>query len=112
MRNAHLGEELTLYWPSKFVHPFCHLMTMGEKFRGFKGNGFILKFGLCLSVLPLMHFIFIMLCMVEYIEETLPRLSLTMYAMKFKFITRAYIVGEFALYMLVLLTSLALVVVV
>ena len=30
---------------------------------------------------------------------------------KFKFITRAYIVGEFALYMLVLLTSLALVVV-
>ena len=36
---------------------------------------------------------------------------MTMYAMKFKFITRAYIVGEFALYMLVLLTSLALVVV-
>ena len=34
-----------------------------------------------------------------------------MYAMKFKFITHAYIVGEFALYMLVLLTSLALVVV-
>ena len=34
-----------------------------------------------------------------------------MYAMEFKFITRAYIVGEFALYMLVLLTSLALVVV-
>ena len=34
-----------------------------------------------------------------------------MYAMKFKIITRAYIVGEFALYMLVLLTSHALVVV-
>ena len=33
-----------------------------------------------------------------------------MYAMKLKFITHAYIVGEFALYMLVLLTSLALVV--
>jgi len=30
-----------------------------------------------------------------------------MYAMKFKFITHAYIVGEFALYILVLLTSLA-----
>ena len=34
-----------------------------------------------------------------------------MYAMKFKFVTRTYIVEEFALYMLVLLTSLALVVV-
>ena len=34
-----------------------------------------------------------------------------MHAMKFKFITHAYIMGEFALYMLVLLTSLALVVV-
>jgi hypothetical protein len=30
---------------------------------------------------------------------------LTMYAMKFKFITCAYIVGEFALYILVVLTS-------
>ena len=46
---------------------------MGDKFRGFKGNGFILKFGLCLSVLPLMHSIFIMSCMVEYIVETLPK---------------------------------------
>ena len=34
-----------------------------------------------------------------------------MYAMKFKIITRAYIVGEFVLYMLVLLTFPALVVV-
>ena len=34
-----------------------------------------------------------------------------MYAIKFKIITRAYIVGEFALYMLVLLTSPTLVVV-
>jgi hypothetical protein len=34
-----------------------------------------------------------------------------MYAMKFKFITRAYIVGEFALYILVVLTWLAFVVV-
>jgi hypothetical protein len=34
-----------------------------------------------------------------------------MYAMKFKFITRAYIVGEFALYIVVVLTSLSLVVV-
>ena len=49
---------------------------MGEKLRGFKGNGFILKFGLCLTVLPLMHFIFIMLCMVEYIVETLPKVKL------------------------------------
>jgi hypothetical protein len=46
-------------------------------------------------------------CMVEYIEET-P--SLVIYAMKFKFITRAYIMGEFALYILVLLTSHAFVV--
>ena len=36
---------------------------------------------------------------------------MTIYAFKFKSITRAYIVGEFALYMLVLLTSLAFVVV-
>jgi len=34
-----------------------------------------------------------------------------MYVMKFKFITRAYIVGEFALYIMVLLTSPSLVVV-
>ena len=84
---------------------------MGEKFRGFKGNGFILKFGLCLSVLPLMHSICIMPCMVEYIVETLPKLNLDNVCNEFMFITRAYIVGEFALYMLVLLTSLALVIV-
>jgi hypothetical protein len=40
MRNAHLGEELILYWPYKFLHPFWQLLPMGEKFRGFKGNGF------------------------------------------------------------------------
>jgi hypothetical protein len=34
-----------------------------------------------------------------------------MYAMKFNFITRAYIVGEFALYILVALTSTIFVVV-
>ena len=49
----------------------------------------------------------LMIRIVEYIVETLPKV----YARKFKFITRVYIVGEFALYMLVLLTSLALVVV-
>ena len=78
----------------------------------FASHGFILKFGLCLSVLPLMHPIFIMPCMVEYIVETLPKLNLDNVCNEFMFITRAYIVGEFALYMLVLLTSLALVVVV
>ena len=50
MSNAHLGEELILYWPFKLIYPFWHLMPMGEKFRGFKGNGFILKIGLFLSV--------------------------------------------------------------
>jgi hypothetical protein len=35
---------------SKFLHPFWYLLSMGEKFRGFKGNGFILKIGLFLSV--------------------------------------------------------------
>ena len=54
----------------------------------------------------------LMLCMVEYIVETLPKLNLDNVCNEFMFITRAYIVGEFALYMLVLLTSLALVVVV
>jgi hypothetical protein len=34
-----------------------------------------------------------------------------MYAMKFKFITRAYIVGDFGLYILVVLTSIIFVVV-
>ena len=65
-----------------------------------------------LKCLPLMHSIFIMSCMVEYIVETLPKLNLDNVCNEFMFITRAYIVGEFALYMLVLLTSLALVVVV
>ena len=59
-----------------------------------------------------MHFIFIMSCMVEYIVETLPKLNLDNVCNEFMFIIRAYIVGEFALYILVLLTSLALVVVV
>ena len=86
---------------------------MGEKFRGFKGNGFILKFGLCLSVLPLMHSIFICLAWLYiYIVETVPKVNLDNVCNEFMFITCAYIVGEFALYMLVLLTSLALVVVV
>ena len=31
-------------------HPFWHLLPMGEKFRGFKGNDFILKIGLFSSV--------------------------------------------------------------
>jgi hypothetical protein len=39
MRNAYIGEELILYWPSKFLHPFWQSLPMGEKFRGFKGNG-------------------------------------------------------------------------
>ena len=36
----------------------------------------MLKCGFCLSVLPLMHSIFVMSCMVEYIVETLPKLNL------------------------------------
>ena len=47
-----------------------------------------------------------------YIVETVPKVNLDNVCNEFMFITRAYIVGEFALYMLVLLTSLALVVVV
>ena len=58
-----------------------------------------------------MHSIFTMSCMVKYIMETLPKLNLDNVRNEFMFITHAYIVGEFALYMLVILTSLALVVV-
>ena len=77
MSNAHLGEELILYWPFKLFYPFWHLMPMGEKFRGFKGNGFILKFGLCLSVFASHAFhLYLMFCMVEYIVETLPKVML------------------------------------
>jgi hypothetical protein len=47
--------------------------------------------------------------MVEYIVETLPKVKLDNVCMKFKFITRAYIVGE-ALYMFVLHKLLAFVV--
>ena len=42
--------------------------------------------------------------------ETVPKVDLDNVCNEFRFITRAYIVGEFALYMLVLLISLALVV--
>jgi len=49
MRNAHVLEELTLYWPSKFFCPFWQWMPMGEKFGGFKGIGSY-AFGLCLSI--------------------------------------------------------------
>ena len=52
-----------------------------------------------------------MFCMVDYILETLPKLNLDNVYNEFMLITRAYIVGKFALNMLVLLTSLALVVV-
>ena len=47
-----------------------------------------------------------------YIVEIVPKVNLDNVCNEFMFITRAYIVGEFALYILVLLTSLALVVVV
>jgi hypothetical protein len=60
MRNAHVGEELILYWPSNFFFThFGNWCQWGRSFGGFKGNGFILKFGLCLSVLPSMHSIFV-----------------------------------------------------
>jgi hypothetical protein len=35
---------------SKFLHPFWYVLSMGEKFRGFKGNGFIINIDLFLSV--------------------------------------------------------------
>jgi hypothetical protein len=46
------------------------------------------------------------------IVEIVPKVNLNNVYNEFMFITRAYILGEFVLYMLVLLTSLALVVVV
>jgi hypothetical protein len=60
MRNARLGEKLILYWPPIVRHPFYHLLTMAEKFRGLR-NGFILEFGLCLNVFPVMHSTFYVL---------------------------------------------------
>jgi hypothetical protein len=39
LRIAHLTEELSLYWPSKFFRPFRQLVPMGEKFRGFWRSG-------------------------------------------------------------------------
>ena len=48
-----------------------------------------------------MHSICIMPCMVEYIVETLPKLNLDNVCNEFMFTTRAYIVGEFALYIMV-----------
>jgi hypothetical protein len=62
---AHIMEELSLYWHSKFFCPFQQLVPMGEKFQGFKGN-WVLCFGFVLKHLRFM------LCMVEYIEETPP----------------------------------------
>jgi hypothetical protein len=50
MRNAHLGEELILYCPSKFLHPFWQSLPMGRSLEGLREMVFILKFGLCLSV--------------------------------------------------------------
>ena len=60
-----------------------------------------------------MHFIFIMFCMVEYIVETLPKVMLDNVCNEIQVHhTCIYCVwGGVALYMLVLLTSLALVVV-
>jgi hypothetical protein len=63
--NAHLEEELSLYWPSKHFCPFWQWMPIGEKFWGFEGN-WALCFGFVLKHLPCMLF------MVEYIVETPP----------------------------------------
>ena len=40
LRNAHLMEELILYWLSKILLSFRQWIPMGEKFRGFKGIWF------------------------------------------------------------------------
>jgi hypothetical protein len=63
MRNAHQMEELTLYRPSKSFHPFRKLVPTGEKFSRVLWS-LLLCFCFVLKHLPLM------LCMVEYLEET------------------------------------------
>ena len=62
----------------------------------------------CLSCIPYLY----VLHGCIYIVETIPKVNLDNVCNELMFITRAYIVGEFALYLLVLLTSLASVVVV
>ena len=46
----HILARSSYYIGSQYFRPFRQLLTMGEKFRGFKGNGFMLKVGLFLSV--------------------------------------------------------------
>jgi hypothetical protein len=62
----------------------------------------------CLSCIPYLY----VLHGCVYIVEIVPKVNLDNVCNEFMFITRAYIVGEFSLYILVLLTSIAFVVVV
>ena len=82
MRNAQIKEELILYWSSRFFSPFWHLLPMGEKFRGFRWSRLVHAY---LHLLWLLH-------------GCVYRGNST------KFF-HAYIVGEFALYSVVLLAS-------
>ena len=72
MRSAHLGEELTLYWLSKFFTHFGTWCQWGRSLEGLR-EWFILKFGLCLSVLPLMHSIFICLAWLYIYSGNCPK---------------------------------------
>src|SRR5664279_4447821 len=84
---------------------------MGEKFRGFKGNGFMLKFGLCLSICLSCISILFDVCMVEYIVETPPKVNLSNVGNEIQVHhTCIYCGGEFTLYIVILLTSPSLVV--
>jgi hypothetical protein len=97
---------------SQFLHPFRYLLSMGEKFRGFKGNGFILKIGLFLSVcLSCISYLLCVAWLNIYIVETLPKVKLDNICNEMQVHhTCIYCGGVCSIYILVLLTSLALVV--
>ena len=63
-----------------------------------------------LKYLSFMHFFFVMFCMVEYIVETPPKVYLANVCNEIQVHHTCIYCGEFALYILVLLTSQALVV--
>ena len=94
MRNAQLIEELSLYWPYNFFTYFGNWCQWGRSLEGLR------EFGLCLCFVlkhfPFMHCI-VLVCIVEYLEETPLGFECQYMQWNSSSFTRAYIMGEFAL---------------
>ena len=94
MRNTHMLEDLSLYWPSRFFAQFGNGCQWGRSLEGLREFGYDYCF--VLKHLPFMLCI-MLLCIVEYIEEIPLGFDCQYMQWNSSSFTHAYIMGEFAL---------------